>query len=497
MAGVEFNTTVLLVTMIVYLAIMVSILVYFARQEQDTVEVYSLGGRGLGWLPSAMSSMASQSSGFIFIGLVGVGYTLGGFSTWYILGDALNAILLWTFFAWRLKKFSDHNKSIDLPDLLADIYNDKGNWVRSITAIAMAIFMIGYVSSQCTSAAKTLGPLFNLDMNWGIVIAAALVLLYTVFAGYKGVVWTDTVQGFLMMLIAFVTPVVALKAVGGWGALQAGLAGIDPMFLTARQAGPIAVSLAVAIGWFSVSFSTWGQGHVVTRIMGMDSLKGIKKAALLSTFFCAFTRMTCVLTGMCARVLFPNLSDPEASFPLILGTYFHPVIAGIAVMGVLAAVITTADSQLLAAGTTIVRNIYQKMINKNASEENLVKLTKWLMVIITIVCITFAIYAKGVVFYMVLFAYVGGGAALGIPLFMGLFWKRANKYGAMAGCIVGLLTVCIWKLTGMSSVIHEGVPGLILAALAVVIGSLLTKEDPYRIEQHNKIYGEKQVKDVN
>jgi sodium/proline symporter len=273
MAGVEFNTTVLLVTMIVYLAIMVSILVYFARQEQDTVEVYSLGGRGLGWLPSAMSSMASQSSGFIFIGLVGVGYTLGGFSTWYILGDALNAILLWTFFAWRLKKFSDHNKSIDLPDLLADIYNDKGNWVRSITAIAMAIFMIGYVSSQCTSAAKTLGPLFNLDMNWGIVIAAALVLLYTVFAGYKGVVWTDTVQGFLMMLIAFVTPVVALKAVGGWGALQAGLAGIDPMFLTARQAGPIAVSLAVAIGWFSVSFSTWGQGHVVTRIMGMDSLK--------------------------------------------------------------------------------------------------------------------------------------------------------------------------------------------------------------------------------
>lgn len=491
MENIEFNKVALISTMIIYIIIMIGFIIYLTlTREQKTLEDYTLGGRNLGWLASSLSAMASQSSGFMFIGFVGIGYLLGGFAAWYVLTDCLNVVLLWTFFAWRLKHFSDYYKAIDLPDLLSSLYNDKNNVLRTVASLAVCIFMMGYVSSQITAASKTIGPVLDISFEWGVIIAAVAILAYTVFAGYTGIAWTDTIQGFIMMFAAFVTPIVAVIYIGGWETLATTLAKADPILITARGAKPLIIASAIIIGWVSVSFSCWGQPHVVTRIMALRNVTLMKKAALMSTFFFAFTRASALIIGLSARAILPELPDPEWAFPMLIGKIFNPYVAGIMICAVIASIVTTADSQLLAASTALVRNIYQRVLKRDleVSEQKLVLYTKILTVAIAIICTALAIYAKGIVFWMVLFAYVGSGAALGIPLVVRLYWKRANKYGGIAGVIVGLLTVIIWKTMGLNkAIIHEGVPGLIFALLAVVIVSLLTEEDKFIKEQHEKV----------
>lgn len=477
---VEFDRLTIMITMTVYLVLMLGFIIYLVKtQKQEKLEDYTLGGRQLGWLTSSLSAMASQSSGFMLIGFVGLGYTLGGFAVWYVLTDCLNVILLWTFFARKMKSFGDHYKAIDVPDLLSMMYNDRKNVLRIVSSIAVIVFMMGYVSSQVTAAAKTIGPIIDIPFLPAIIIGTLAVLVYTVFAGYTGVAVTDTVQGFLMMIACFVTPIVAVSAAGGWGGLQTALAEAEPLLLTTRGAMPFTVALAMIIGWVSVSFSCWGQPHVVTRIMAIRDPKFLKNAALMSTFFFAFTRAAALIIGMSARAILPEIDDPEWAFPLLVGELFNPVVAGIMICALAASIITTANSQLLAASTSLIRNIYQKLFKsaEAVSEEKLIRLTKLVTVVIAVVCALLAIRAQGVVFWMVLFAYVGSGAALGIPLVLGFFWKRANYYGAVAGVFVGFLAVMGWKIAGLDEFLHEGVPGLILAAIAVLIGSLVTKPE--------------------
>lgn len=483
-----FNWTII-ITIIAYVLVMGGFIIYLTvKHKQDTQEEYAVAGRDLGWVQSALSSITSLSSGFLFIGFMGLGYSLGGFASWYLLSDCFNVLLLWSFFAWRIKRMGDFHRSIDVPDILADMYNDKKNILRAIASVAVIVFMTGYVSSQITAASKTMAPVFNLSLEGGIILSAIVVFIYTFFAGFRGVAMTDTAQGFIIMAVTFTMPFMAVHYAGGWQGMTASLANIDPILLTGRGSAPLAVAIATVVGWMFVALSTFGHAHVSPRIFAIKDVNLMKRSALLAAIFMTLTRLAALVTGMAARSIFPNLADPEMAFSILVQQAFPPVLSGIMICAVIACIMTTADSQLLAASTTITRNVYQKIFKGQASESQLVLINKAVMVCLIIFCTIGSIQLQGLVFWMVIFASVGGGAALGIPLVMGLVWKRANVYGAAAGSAIGLLTVIIWKMSGLSSILHEGIPGLTFAFLAVVIVSLLTKEDPFRIKQHQILY---------
>jgi len=475
----DINKPVVLTVAVIYVFVMIGFIIYLTlRKEQKNMEDFAIGGRGLGWLTSSLSSMASLSSGFVFIALAGLGYTLGAFGAWYIFVDSLGVVLLWTFFAWRLKRIADVHKSIDLPDLLSDIYNDKGNVLRIITTVAVAIFMMGYVPSQLATASKTIESIFGLPFEWGVFMAGVIVLAYTVAAGFTGVAVTDTVQGFIMMFAGAVVPIVALANIGGWGAFTTALGQVDPGLVSARGTNSLLSTSALIMGWMASSFSYWGQPHVVTRIMAIKDVKLMKRAGLASAIFTALIRPGGLIIGMTARVLLPELTDPEWAYPMLVAKLFNPVLVGILICAILAAIITTADSQLLAASTALTRNIYQKVLKRgqDVDGKKVVLYTRLLTVVLCFFSGLFAITAKGLVFWMILFAFVGSGAAMGIPLIVRLYWKRANIYGGVAGSIVGLLTVILWKLTGLSTtIVREGVPGLIFALVTVIAVSLVTQ----------------------
>lgn len=477
------------VSFIGYLLALVVIGLYsYYRKDQSTMEGYVLGGRGLGWVTSGLSAMSSQSSGFMFIGLLGVGYAMGVYAFWYVVADVLNVVLAWVVLAPRIKLYADKTKSIDLPDFLSDRFKDATNAIRIIGAVIVCIFMVGYFASQLSAGGKAFEGASGIPYGWGVFISACLVVFYTMLGGYWGVCWTDVLQGIMMAFGIIVVPIVAIAHIGGIGAMFAKLSEINPLFLTIGGAKATAVAVGIVVGWMSIPFCVFGQPHVVTRMMAIKSPQQIKHASLLAVSWFSFTRTATIFAGLAARVLIPQLKDAEHAFPGLVTQYFPGWVAGIMMAAVLASIMSTGDSQLLAAATTVARNIYQKVIKPAATERNLVILTRILVLVISVLGFYFAVGAKRVVFWMILFAYAGSGAALGMPLIVSLFWKKATTPGCIAGMIAGTITIIVWKMTpALKAIVFEGLPGIIIAAGITIIVSLMTTPSPEAVKEYEEV----------
>ena len=271
------------IAFVCYLVALVGIgLASYYWKGQSTVEDYVLGGRKLGWVTSGLSAMASQSSGFMFIGLLGVGYSLGVFAFWYVISDILNVVFAWVALAGRLKVYADKTRSIDLPDMLSDRYRDATHLIRVLGAVIVCFFMVGYFAAQATAGGKAFESATDIPYAWGVFISVALVLFYTLVGGYWGVCWTDVFQGIMMAFGIVVVPIVAILHIGGFGAMFTKLASIDPLLITVGGAMTTAVALGTVVGWMSISLCVFGQPHVVTRMMAIKTPEEVKKAALLA-----------------------------------------------------------------------------------------------------------------------------------------------------------------------------------------------------------------------
>jgi SSS family transporter len=330
----------------------------------------------------------------------------------------------------------------------------------------------------------------GIPYGWGVLISVCLVLFYTLVGGYWGVCWTDVLQGIMMAFGIIVVPIVCIIHIGGFGPLMQKLAAINPLLVTVGGAKATAVAIGTVVGWMSVSVCVFGQPHVVTRMMAIESPQQVKKAALLAVIWFSFTRTFTIFAGIAARVLIPVLKDPEHAYPTLVTDYFPAWLAGIMMAAVLASIMSTGDSQLLAAATTVARNIYQKIFKPDVAQKHLVFITRILVVAFAIFGLLISVGAKRVVFWMILFAYVGSGAALGIPLIAGLYWKKATRTGCIASMIAGALTVIIWKMTpALKRIIFEGVPGLIIALLVLIIVSLMTQRSPEAEKDYEEVFG--------
>ncbi|WLD93750.1 sodium/proline symporter PutP [Alkalihalobacillus sp. AL-G] len=489
--GIETPT---LVTFIIYLVVMLGIGVVSYRLTNDLSD-YVLGGRNLTPGVAALSAGASDMSGWLLLGLPGAIYASGMNGVWIGIGLSVGAYLNWQFIAKRLRKYTEVAKdSITIPDYFENRFRDNSKILRVISAIVILFFFTVYTASGLVGGAKLFQASFGMSYSWALWIGAGVIISYTFLGGFLAVSWTDFIQGILMFLALIVVPIVAMQKLGGWSSTVNQVGSMDASYVDIMSGlGILAIisSLAWGLGYF-------GQPHILVRFMGIRSSKDIPKARLIGMGWMVISLFGAIFTGFAAIAYFADnpLQGPEAetAFILFSQVLFDPWVAGILLAAILAAIMSTVDSQLLVSSSALAEDFYKAILRKTASDKELVWVGRFAVVLIALIAITIASDENSKVLTLVSYAWAGFGASFGPVIILSLFWKRITRNGALAGMIIGAVTVVAWSLLSTppkgaeqsAAVIpfslYEIVPGFILAFLAIIIVSLMGKEPSEEVQ---------------
>ncbi|MFD2044928.1 sodium/proline symporter PutP [Ornithinibacillus salinisoli] len=476
-----------LVTFVLYLLIMITIGIITYRMT-NTLSDYVLGGRKLNSWVSAFSASASDFSGWLLIGLPGAAYAagLGTWSLWIAVGLAIGAMINWQFVAKRLRIYTEYtNDSITLPQFFENRFHDNSHLLRVVSAAFILAFFLFYTASGLVAGAKLFQGTFEIDYHMALVVGAIIIVAYTFLGGFLAVSYTDFIQGALMSAALLFTSIYGLFKVGGFGELFNKLGSIDGSLINAfadtsydqaagvlwESAGAIgAVGIISALAW---GLGYFGQPHILARFMAIRSHKEVRKARLISvTLGLVIPLYGALIVGMLGITTFDQaLADPEQVFIQLVQFIYDPWVAGFLLAAVLAAIMSTVDSQLLVSSSALTEDFYRRYLRKEASQRELVWFGRISVLIIAIIALILAWNESSSVLDLVSYAWAGFGATFGPAILFSLFWRRTSRNGAVAGILVGGLTVFLWPLTG--SALYEMVPGFILSSLAIVIFSLI------------------------
>ena len=480
-------------TFIAYLIMMLAIGVYAYKRTSNSTD-YFLGGRNLGPWPAALSAGASDMSGWLLLGLPGYAYAAGLESLWLAGGLLLGTWANWLICAKRLRTYSiTTDNSLTLPEFLSRRFNDKSKLVQTIAAFFILLFFLFYTSSGLVAGGKLFETVFGLDYTMAVIIGAACVVSYTLFGGFLAVSWTDLVQGLLMSAALLIVPIAAMD--GGLGQLSADLAAKNPELLTIWNDAKGEPLSAIAI----ISLAAWGLGyfgqpHILARFKATRTNGDLTTARRIAVVWTALSMTGAVLVGLVGLLYVDNqlageLADGEKIFMLLVNAIFHPVIAGILLAAILAAIMSTADSQLLVSSSALAEDFYKQVFKPEASAQEVVMVGRVSVIILSLIALFLAMDPDSSVLGLVSYAWAGFGAAFGPALVLSLYWKRMNRNGALAGILVGGITIVLWKqFSGGIFDLYEIVPGIILATIAIIVTSLATKEPEQKVQDQFKEY---------
>ncbi|MBN1754580.1 sodium/proline symporter [bacterium] len=457
-----------------------------ASRFTKTVKDFFLANRSLGALATGISSVASSESGWVVLGMVGVAYKEGASAIWIAPGCLLGYLLNWYVIARKLRKYTGKLDSLTIPDFLEDRFGDKGHILRLTAAIIIFFCMLGYVGAQFNAAGKAFDAIFKMDYVQGVILGAAITIIYTLLGGFRAVSWTDVLQGLLMVLGLVFLPLYGIIKLGGFGVLFSRLGQIDPYLLTISGKSTGFALVGMIIGYLGIGLGYPGQPHVITRYMAARDNQVLRRGKVIALTWGVFSYYGAIFLGLLGRVILGNIADPEYTFPYVAMKLFHPALAGAMLAAILSAIMSTADSQLLVAASSVARDVYQKIFHKEVHRKSLVFISRLIVLSLGLLSLLLAMTRSRVVFWFVLFAWSGLGASFGPLIILSLFWDRVTRWGAFAGMVVGFSTTVIWKTTGLSNHVYELVPAFIMAAIAIVIVSLLTRKT---LEEQN-IYAE-------
>lgn len=466
-------------TFIAYL-IGMSAIGYMAYKHTSNSADYFLGGRTLGPWPAALSAGASDMSGWLLLGLPGYAYVAGIEALWLAGGLLLGTWLNWLICAKRLRTYSiTTDNALTMPEFFARRFDDKSKLLQTISAFFILLFFLFYTSSGLVAGGKLFETVFGLEYSVAVVIGTLCVVSYTLFGGFLAVSWTDLVQGLLMSAALMIVPIAAME--GGVGDLAMALEAKNPELMTLFndvKGQPLsAIAIISLVAW---GLGYFGQPHILARFKATRSNADITTARRIAVVWTALSMAGAVLVGLVGILYVDNqmsgsLDDGERIFMLLVNTMFHPVIAGILLAAILAAVMSTADSQLLVSSSALAEDFYKQVFRPQASSDEIVKVGRYAVVILSTIATMLAMNPDSTVLGLVSYAWAGFGAAFGPALLLSLFWKGMNRNGALAGIIVGALTVVVWKqLTGGIFDLYEIVPGFIFATVVIVAVSKLT-----------------------
>ncbi|EKJ5635580.1 sodium/proline symporter PutP [Campylobacter coli] len=480
METVQINTPIAIM-FVAYAALMLYIGFYFYRQNKNT-EDYFLGGRSLGPVVSALSAGASDMSGWLLMGLPGALYASGLIESYIAIGLSIGALLNWSFVAKRLRIYTSViANSITIPDYFETRFDDDKHILRIVCAIVILIFFTFYVSSGLVGGAKLFEATFGIRYEYALTTGTLIIVAYTFLGGYKAVCWTDLLQGLLMMGALIVVPAVMLYHLGGFGEAMAVIEEIKPNALSMGE-GIGALSIVSALAW---GLGYFGQPHILVRFMSIRSTKDIPTAT-----FVGISWMVISLIGACFIGLLGiayvhkfelTLQDPEKIFIVMSQLLFNPWIAGILLSAILAAIMSTASSQLLVSSSTIAEDFYKRIFNKEASNKTVMNLGRIGVLLVALVAFVISTDKESSVLSIVAYAWAGFGASFGSVMLFSLFWSRMTRIGAILGMITGAAVVVLWKnyLAELFNFpIYEIVPGFVAASAVIIIASLLTKVRP-------------------
>jgi len=497
-----------IIAFVLYFALMLGIGIWFFVHSKGNGEKdYFLGGRNMGPWVTAMSAQASDMSAWLLMGLPGSIIAFGFGKAWIGIGLAIGTALNWILVAKRLRKFSSASgDAITVPQYLTNRFMAKSSALKIICAVVFLISFTIYVASAFSAGTKVFTAIFpSLDPSVAMIIFALIILVYTFLGGFKAVCWTDFFQGLLMLIALMAVPIVLVSV----GNLKPELLNET---LTMATEGGKTVEYKFVTSFFNASWQdivsglAWGLGyfgmpHIIVRFMSIEKPSMVKKSAtvaivwvvisLVATILIAYFGRIFILsdgTSFAKELLVGKIADQEQIFIILTRTLFPKFIAGILLAAIIAASMSTADSQLLVASSSFTSDIYKPLIKKNASEKELLWVGRIVVLIVAVIAY-FIASSKGdaasAIMDMVENAWGLFGAAFGPVILLSLFWKRFTYKGAIAGIVAGAIVDICWLMFLSSTGIYEILPGFIVGFIASVVVSLIDEKPSAEIE---KIY---------
>ncbi len=450
---------------------------FLAMKRTKNQSDFLLGGRTVNKFIVALSAVSSGRSSWLVLGVSGMAYTLGAGAVWAVVGISIVEMFQFLFIGKKLRTQSGEFGSLTLLDYFDSRFNDKHQIIRITGSLIIVIFMTAYLSAQFNAGARSLSAALDIPFEATLMFSGLIVMVYMVLGGYIAVSYNDAIRSMIMIFGLVIFPVYGLFKVGGFGSLFEILNTLNPAFID-----PFSLGAGVIIGYVGISLGSPGQPHIVVRYMSIDDPEKLRSSTVIGTFWNVLMGWGAVFIGLIGRALInsetglPN-QDPEMVYLVLSGQFFNPVLYGVLIGGIFAAILSTADSQLLVVASTIVRDIYEKIIYKGieVAESRKLMMSRVTVIVTGIAAMGLAYTATDLIFWLVLFAWGGLGAAFGAALIFSLYWEGTTKYGVTAGMITGALVTILWKqYLSVSTGLYELIPGFLCSAIAIVVVSTQT-----------------------
>jgi len=464
---------------VLYLAVVIGIGVYSARFSSGGVSEFFVGGRKMHRFVVALSAVVSGRSAWLLLGVTGMAYATGATVVWAVTGYIVAELFLFLFYARRIRLFTEVHDCVTLPDFFAERFGDRSGVLRSVLILIILVFMVGYVSAQFVGGGKAFAASFGMTETTGLLVTAGIVLVYTTLGGFLAVSLSDMLQACIMIVALVVVPVIAILDFGGLGPVIDQLRAIDPTMVD-----PFALSIGAIVGFLGIGLGSPGNPHIIVRYMSIADADQLRYSAVVGTIWNVVMAWGALFIGLAGRVYFPDAAmlpnaDTEQLYPVLAAQHLHPVFFGVVVASVFAAIISTADSQLLVAASSVVRDFHEKILHRGrpVPQRRLVLLSRIVVVALVGAAVVFGLLAQALIFWLVLFAWAGLGAAIGPTSILALYWRRTTKAGVIAGLLTGTAVTFIWELSPSVNAFYELVPAF-AAGLAVTLGVSLVTSPP-------------------
>ncbi|MCR5777700.1 MAG: sodium/proline symporter PutP [Lachnospiraceae bacterium] len=482
----------IIASFVLYLAMMI-VVGFRDMKSNNSSGDYFLGGRQLNGFVAALSAQASDMSGWLLMGLPGSVYALGTGQIWIAVGLFMGTVLNWIFISTRLRRYTICTDSITLPRYFENRFHDESRWLLLLSSAAILIFFLVYTASALSAGGKLFNTVFGMDYHIALTVGAIVILTYTLLGGFSAVCDTDSIQGSIMFIGLVIVPIIGLFMIGDLnGALAANGVQDTKAFLDPMHENGVKISLISIISQLAWGLGYCGMPHILVRFMAVSSESELKRAKAIGIGWCGFSLAFACLIGVVGRGYLTtdlaSIGEQENVFMLMImkmfAEDFHlPIIGGIFLCGILAAIMSTADSQLLVTASSVTEDIWLGFFRKKITDKQAVWMSRAVVLIVAALAYVIAWNPDNSIMGLVSDAWAGLGSAFGPAVLMSLYWKRTNKYGAGAGIAVGALLVLFWdyiavfdgKTASTVTGIYSLLVGFIASLIAIVVVSLATK----------------------
>ena len=477
-----------IIAIVIYLAIMLAI-GWWGYRQTSQYDDYVLGGRGLPPFVAALSAGASDMSGWLLMGLPGALFLTGMSEAWMAIGLLIGAWANWKFVAPRLRAYTEvAQNSITVPSFFENRLRDKSRALRILSAVIIIFFFTFYVASGMVSGGRYFEATFDGNYLTGMLVVAAITIIYTFVGGFLAVSYTDVVQGLIMLVSLLVVPIMGLIALDNPGDIFSFAADNPYASYTEDDLNTTyfsmfaGVSAAVIIGNLAWGLGYFGQPHIIVRFMALRSPSEAKAGRFWGVSWMALALLGGLMTALVSTVYFAQndaaVTDQvnfETVFLDLSRILFHPLIAGLVLTAVLAAIMSTMSSQLLVVSSSLIEDLYKIVAKGKPSERTLLLLSRGAVLVVALIALALSINPNDSILGLVGFAWAGFGAAFGPIVLASLYWKRLNSAGAIAGMATGAVVSIGWGMSPLSDLMYEIVPGIIASTVVMIIVTLATK----------------------